>query len=124
MGTREYSDNCILAELGAEPAMAEELKAVAELVRGRSGSHVVVDFSSVDIVTSSSLAALLRLQKVVNDAGGELVLCSVADLTIGIFAVTGLENVFTFARDRLAAMVSIRARSAANHVSEGNPTCT
>ncbi len=109
MGTDDYSENCIVVEIAAEPGITRELRLLAEKVRSRAGCDVVADFSMVDIVTSSALAALLRLYKVVKDAGGKLILCSVADLTVGIFAVTGLENVFEFAGDKKEALDRLRS---------------
>jgi len=109
MGMDDYSENCIVVEIAAEPGITEELKLLSETVRRRAHCDVVADFSMVDIITSSALAALLRLYKVVKDAGGKLILCAVADLTVGIFAVTGLENVFEFATDKKEALDRLRS---------------
>lgn len=114
MGMHDYSENCIVVEIAAEPGITEELKLLVEKARSKAGCDVVADFSMVDIVTSSALAALLRLFKVVKDGGGKLILCSVADLTVGIFAVTGLENVFEFAGDKKEALDRLRSLDSPN----------
>ena len=59
------------------------MKAVTEIVRDRGDCDVVIDFSSVDIITSSSLSALLKLHKLLTDCRHRLVFCSVAAATKG-----------------------------------------
>jgi len=74
--------------------MGEELRTVIEIVRDRGDCDVVIDFADVDIVTSSSIAKILKLRKAVRDCKKRLVLCGVKNATRGIFMVTGLDNVF------------------------------
>lgn len=88
--------------------MGEELKTVTEMVRDRGDCDVVVDFSSVDIVTSSSLSKLLRLRKLLADCGHRLVFCGVAAATRGIFTVTGLDGIFELADDKFVALASLQ----------------
>jgi len=61
MGIQNWSENIVLVDLPQEPEMGDELKAVIEIIRDRGDCEVVVDFSSVDIVTSSSLSKLCLL---------------------------------------------------------------
>jgi len=103
MGIQEWSEDIILVDLPAEPDMGEELKTVTTLVRDRGDCDVVIDFSNVDIVTSSSLSKLLKLRKLLSDCGHRLVFCSVAPATKGIFTVTGLEGIFELADDKFPA---------------------
>ncbi len=74
----------------------------------RGDIDMVVDFSSVDIVTSSSLSKLLKLRKLTGDCGHRLVFCSVAPATKGIFTVTGLDGVFELADDKFVALASLQ----------------
>ena len=62
MGIQNWSEDIILVDLPQEPHMGDELKTVTEIVRDRGNCDVVIDFSSIDIVTSSSLSKLLKLQ--------------------------------------------------------------
>jgi len=64
--------------LSREPEMGNELITVKKMVRDRGDCDVVIDFSGVDIVTSSSLSKLLKLRKMLSDSGHKLVLCSVS----------------------------------------------
>ena len=108
MGIQNWSENIVLVDLPQEPEMGDELKAVTEIIRDRGDCDMVVDFSSIDIVTSSSLSKLLKLRKLVGDCGHRLVLCNVAIATKGIFSVTGLDGVFEFSDDKSAALASIK----------------
>lgn len=108
MGIQNWSEEIVLVDLPPEPDMGDELKTVTELVRDRGDCEVVVDFSSVDIVTSSSLSKLLKLRKLVGDCGHRLVFCSVAPATKGIFTVTGLDGVFEIVDDKFVALASLQ----------------
>ncbi|NIP25491.1 MAG: STAS domain-containing protein [Phycisphaerae bacterium] len=108
MGIQNWSETIVLVDLPQEPEMGDELKAVTEIIRDRGDCDLVVDFSSVDIVTSSSLSKLLKLRKLVGDCGHRLVFCSVAPATKGIFTVTGLDGVFELADDKFVALASLQ----------------
>lgn len=108
MGIQNWSEDIILVDLPSEPEMGEELKTITEMVRDRGDCEVVVDFSRVDIITSSSLSKLLRLRKLVGDCGHRLVFCSVAPATRGIFTVTGLDGVFEIVDDKFIALASLQ----------------
>lgn len=108
MGIQDWSDDVVLVDLPQEPHMGDELKTVTEIVRDRGNCEVVIDFSSVDIVTSSSLSKLLKLRKLLADCGHRLVFCNVAPATKGIFTVTGLDGVFELVDDKFVALASLQ----------------
>ena len=108
MGIQNWSETIVLVDLPQEPEMGDELKAVTEIIRDRGDCDLVVDFSSVDIVTSSSLSKLLKLRKLVGDCSHRLVFCSVAPATKGIFTVTGLDGVFELADDKFVALATLQ----------------
>ena len=88
--------------------MSEELKTVTQIARDRADCDVVVDFSDVEIITSSNLAKLLKLRKVLTEADQKLILCTVGVRTKAIFLVTGLENVFEFVDDQFVALAGLQ----------------
>lgn len=98
----------VTVDLHPEPDTGTELATVASLVRLRGDCDVVVDFSRVDIVTSASLAKLLKLRKLLDDCGHRLILFGLAPETASIFKVTALDAVFEFADDKSAAVAAIR----------------
>lgn len=108
MGIQDWSEEIILVDLPPEPEMGEELETVTRTVRDRGDCDVVVDFSSVDIVTSSSISKLLKLRKLLGDCGHRLIFCSVAAATRGIFTVTGLDGIFELADDKFVALAGLQ----------------
>ena len=108
MGIQNWSEDIVLVELAQEPQIGDDLKAVTEIARDRGDCDVVIDFSNVDIVTSSSLSRLLKLRKLLADCGHRLVFCNVAAATKGIFTVTGLDGIFELADDKFVALASLQ----------------
>jgi anti-anti-sigma factor len=107
MGIQDLAENVILVDASAEPSLNEEIKNATDVVRERGDCDVVIDFSHVDIVTSSSLSKLLKLRKLLLDCEHRLVLCSVATATKGIFSITALDGVFEMVNDQLAALATL-----------------
>ena len=107
MGIQNWSEDVILVSLAKEPQMGEELEAVIEMVSEKD-HDVVIDFADVDIVTSSSIAKLLKLRKGLKDSGRRLVFSSISARTKGIFTVTGLEGVFEFVEDQFLALAGLQ----------------
>ena len=108
MGIQNWSEDIILVELPQEPQIVDEIRLATDLVRDRGNCDVVVDFSKVDIVTSSSLSALLRLRKLLTDCERKLIFCCVAPATKSIFTVTGIETIFEFAEDKMLALAGLQ----------------
>jgi anti-anti-sigma factor len=107
MGIQNWSETIILINLATEPQMGEELQTVVDLVRRRC-RDVVVDFSEVDIITSSSIAKLLKLRKALIDGNHRLVLSGMKARTRSIFTVTGLDVVFEFVEDQFLALAGLQ----------------
>lgn len=108
MGIQDWSDNCLLVTVTPEPDMGDELKTVTEIIYKRNKCSVVLDFSDAELVTSSSLAQLLRLQKVLDDHNQQMILCGVSSRTKGVFEVTGLDKVFEFVEDKFTALAGMQ----------------
>jgi anti-sigma B factor antagonist len=108
MEIRDLSESILLVDASAEPSFNEELAQTIDIVRERDDCcDVVIDFTKVDIVTSSSLSKLLKLRKLLMDCNRTLALCSVTRTTKGIFSVTALDSVFTIAPDKESAVNEI-----------------
>jgi anti-anti-sigma factor len=108
MGIQNWSENIILVDLPAEPQLGDELKTVADIVKDRGDCDVVLDFSSIDIISSSSLSKLLKMRKLLLDCEHKLIFCNVAPATKGIFAVTGLEGTFKVVDDKFVALAGLQ----------------
>ena len=111
MGIQNWMDHTILVDLSPGPQMKDEIESVTEIVYNRGACDVVMDFSSVDIVTSANLVGLSILSRLLADCGYQLVLCNVDASTKGIFKVAGLDEIFEFADDRSAALAGLQALS-------------
>ena len=116
MGIANLSDEIILADLPSEGlARADELKKVNEIVGKNPNWDVIVDLSKVQIIHSWNISNLLILRSMLQDAGRQLILCSVTTVTKCIFTVAGLREAFVFAKDRSTAQEMIRSsKSPAN----------
>ena len=117
MGIQNWSETIILVNLAEEPYLGEELQTTVGMLAGRPESDVVVDFSGTSLVTSSSLAKLLKLRKTLVENKQKLILCGVKPQTMGIFRLTGLDMVFRFASDQLVALAGLQMAT----VADANP---
>ncbi len=109
MGFQNWSDDIVLVELPREPRMRQELKSLIGIVRDRGDCDVVIDFYNIDIMTSTSISALLRLRKLLADCGHQLIFCNACSATRAIFSVVGLDEIFDFADDKFAAFAALGA---------------
>ena len=107
MGIQKWSDNILLVDLPQEPEIAEELEAVVDIVREENKYDVVIDFTSVDIVTSSSLSRLLKLREPIVYNEKRLILCNIATAIKGVLTITGLDGVFELADDKFNALATL-----------------
>ena len=108
MGIQSLSENVLGVELPSkEPDIADELKAVNETVNNRPDCDVIIDFSAVEVMTSSSISNLLILRNLMAEHGRRLILCNVAVVTKCIFTVAGLNSIFEFANDQPAALAAV-----------------
>lgn len=112
MGIQRWSENVILVNLAPEPDLGEEVLTVCQMVSYEKEQDVVIDFSDVEIVTSSSLAKLLKLRKILHDNHRKLVFCCVQPQTKNIFLVTGLDTVFAFVEDQFLALAGLQMAQA------------
>ena len=88
--------------------MGDELEKLNDIAGDGCQCDVIVDFSSVEMLTSESICALMILNQYLSASGRQLVLCNVSAEIQHIFSRTGLEAVFTFAEDEYSALQSVR----------------
>lgn len=106
----EWSDSIVIADLADEPALSEELAAIAERLSAKDATvpSVVLNFANVTYVNSSNLAALLKIRKLVTERGRRLRLCSLSDEVESVLRVTGLDKIFRFAPDPMTALAGLQ----------------
>jgi anti-anti-sigma regulatory factor len=109
MGIQNLSEDILLVELpDTEPDIADELKTVNETLSDKRSCDVIVDFSGVEVITSSSISNLLIMRSFLSERERRLILCNVAVTTKGIFVVAGLSEAFEFVDDRPTAVASVQ----------------
>jgi anti-sigma B factor antagonist len=81
--------------------MGASLKA---LVDSEPRTKFVLDFDSVDYLSSSALGMLISLQKKVAMKGGQLKLCGIKDSIMEVFRITKLDEVFDIYKAEGAAV--------------------
>lgn len=108
MGIQHPPENLVVVKLPSnELEIAKELKEVNDKASENFSCDVIIDFSIVEVITSSSLSNLLILHNMLAERDNRLILCNVSVITKCIFRVAGLDHVFEFADNRSAATATI-----------------
>ncbi|MHC4387145.1 MAG: STAS domain-containing protein [Planctomycetota bacterium] len=110
MGIQNISDNVLLVSLpGEEPHIAEEIKHVNEVATEKCACNVIIDFTGVELITSSTISNLIILHRFLLTQSCKLVLTNLAFVTKCILTVAGLDKVFEFADDPSVAVNAIQS---------------
>lgn len=107
MTVQEWSDQIVVAEFADDPQFTDEMTSLAEKLVSKP-ADVVVNLVAVTFLNSSNIARLLRLRKQVLAAQRRLILCGVNSQVLGVFQVTGLENIFQFTSDVATALATLQ----------------
>ncbi len=86
--------------------IVRELKNVNEIVSNGDGCDVVIDFSNVEILHSSSISNLMILRELLHERECQLILCSVSPSIMSVFTVAGLDKLFEFVDDKQTALAA------------------
>ena len=109
MGIQNLSEDVILVELPSDnQKIAKEFKAVNETISKKCLCNIIIDFTRVEIITSSNISNLLILRNLLEDSGHQLILSNVDTMTKCIFVVAGLNETFNFVEDNTAALEAIK----------------
>ncbi len=106
MSIYRWSEDVILVDLPEELEKHDELQTIIAMLRNGGACDVVVDFSRVRVVGGAWLTRLQKIQRLVNEGGYKLTLCSVAPATRGVFTIARLDHLFEFAEDRFTVLAS------------------
>jgi anti-anti-sigma regulatory factor len=108
MGIQNWSEGVILINLAKEPQMGQELQTAIDLASSDQSRDFVLDFSDIDIITSSSIAKMLKLRKVLIECDQRLVFCCVSAQTMNLFKIVALDTVFEFVENQFVALASLQ----------------
>jgi anti-anti-sigma factor len=108
MPLQKWSENILLVDLQNEPQFSDDLNALFDTLEQGKKMDVALNFADVNYVNSSNIAKMLKLRKMVANKGGRLVLCGVNTHVWGVFLVTGLDKIFTFADDLVTGLAGLQ----------------
>jgi anti-anti-sigma regulatory factor len=113
MGIQNLTQDVVLVTLPSQPHAGSDLEFVTRLTRSNRARDVIVNFSLVEMMPSSTICQLMVLERALNEVGHQLVLCSLPTTILGIFRRVGLHGLFRFADDEFAALQSLEGRAPA-----------
>ena len=110
MPITDWSEDIALVDLGPEPQLSEDLTNLLNSLDGPGAQprHVVLDMKAVRLLTSSNIAALLRLRKIQKLAKRRLVVARVPDRIWAVFLTAGLDEMFETSSDVSTALASVQ----------------
>ncbi len=107
MATQYLSEHVLLITLPAEPQGSNELEVVSHSAHSAADRDVIVDFSLVEFLPPATIGHLIALERILNAAGRQLVLCSVPPVVQAIFRRLGLHKLFRLMDDEFTALQSL-----------------
>lgn len=75
---------------------------VIAYIEARPGINLLLNFENVDYLSSAVLTELLRINKAIEAAKGQLRLCGVSKVIMEVFQITNLDKMFTIYHDDLS----------------------
>ncbi len=106
MGIENLSKGVVVTLPVESEVIVRELKNVNQMVSGGDGCDVVIDFSNVEILHSSSISNLMILRELLHERGCQLILCSGSPSIMSVFTVAGLDKLFEFVDDKQTALAA------------------
>lgn len=80
-------------------------------IESAPGINLLLNFENVDYLSSAVLTELLRINKAIQEARGQLRLCGVSKVILEIFQITNLDKMFTIYHDDVTGGVRRFLRS-------------
>jgi anti-sigma B factor antagonist len=92
------------------PTLLQELvQELNTLLDRMEGSHILLNLSRVEFISSAALNRLINFQKRIRGAGNELKLCDLRPSIENVFVATRLNQVFDIQRTEDEALASFKA---------------
>lgn len=107
MPVEKWSEEIVVARLGNDPQLSDDLEGVETFLRD-GGRHCVIDFAAITFLNSSNLAHLLRIRRQVILADGRMVLCGLSTQIWGALLVTSMDKVFEFSDDVATSLATLQ----------------
>ena len=97
-----FRDQKIIEDFGIQE-LGQEL---FDLVQVENRNKLVLNFSSVDFLSSAALGKLITLDKKIKAQGGMLKLCNIRPEIYEVFAITRLNRLFDIKDDEAEALAA------------------
>jgi anti-anti-sigma regulatory factor len=108
MAIEQVNEDILYITLPRTPHINSELEPVNDLIASGRLCHVILDFELVQVITSSSISALLILRNLLQNHGRQLIFCNMGFLTKCEFTTTGLSHYFRFVPNKTASLKALR----------------
>lgn len=106
-----YAQNATVVTLTDEKILEDsDMRALEDSIMPLIDGDVnlIIDFSSVQFLSSAVLGLLIRISKKVNEHRGKLKLCGISTRIYEVFKITRLDEIFDIYDDAKKAMLSLK----------------
>ncbi|MGA2033436.1 MAG: STAS domain-containing protein [Thermoguttaceae bacterium] len=97
-----FRDHKIVEDISIQELGSE----MFQLIEGENRDKLVLNFSSVDFLSSAALGKLITLDKKMKAHGGQLKLCNIRPEIYEVFAITKLNRLFDIKDDESDALAA------------------
>ncbi len=104
MAVENLTEHVLLVTLSKRPQACSDIARATRAVGIATRHHVVIDFSRVESMASSTISELIILENHLHDIDRHLILCSAPPKIRELIRCVGLESLFRFADDQVAAL--------------------
>jgi len=109
MPIQQWSEKIWVVQLVEEPLLSEELSALYDRAKAsKAMPDIVIDLSSIKLMSSSNLAQMLRMRKLSVDRESRMRLAAPRDGVWAAILTTGLDKVFEFSQDVPSALAALQ----------------
>ncbi len=97
-----FQERKIIEDIGIHE-LSQELY---RLVDVENRKKLVLNFSSVQFLSSTALGTLIKLYKKLRTRGGSMVLCAIKPEILQVFEICNLDRIFTIKEDEADALAT------------------
>lgn len=107
MATSILTEHVLLITLPSRPQASSDIEQATRRISAEEPQHVIIDFSQVEIVASSTISELLIIDNHLHELNRRLVLCCLPPMIRTLLRSVGLQSLFQVAEDAAAALEMI-----------------
>lgn len=108
MAIQKWSEDTLILEPGDDPQFSDEMQEAMKYLRNGQTPNVVINFSGVGFLNSTSVGKLLQIRKEVHSAKRRIIVCGVNSQVWGLFMVMGLDKLLETTNDMATALASLQ----------------